>query len=130
MALIKIHARPEKREELINKGVAKSIKLVAAAALNVQSLPTTPSGIETAFIEGIDLVGIDYIIEIIAVERPNQQQIAESFIRGLNQIYPDILFSVYFNNISTRGMANTPRPHGQEAPLTMGQAIKRSKNEV
>ncbi len=130
MALIKIYARPEKHEELVNGGVAKSIKLVVAAALNVQSLPTAPSGIETVFIEGIDLVGIDYIIEIIAVERPNQQQIAESFITGLNQIYPDILFSVYFNNISVRGMANTPRPSRQEAPLTMNQAIKRSKNEV
>ncbi len=89
-------------------------------------VPTTPGSIETVFIEGIDLIGIDYIIEIIAVERPNQQAIAEQFIAGLNQVYPDKLFSVYFNNIGEIGMANTPRPAISNSPITMDEAIKRS----
>ncbi len=126
MALVKIYAKAEKRKELIGH-VAGSVKLVCAAALNVESVPTTPGGIETVFIEGIDLVGIDYILEIIAVERPNQQQIAEDIIHGLNEVYPDTLFSVYFNNIREVGMANTPRQKQEATSITMKEAIERSK---
>jgi hypothetical protein len=108
MALLKIYTRQE-NQELLRTEVSTAIKFVAAASLNVPEVPTTPSNVETVFIEGLDLVGIDYVIEVIALERPDQQEIAEAFIDGMNQIYPDKLFSVFFNNISEKGMANTPR---------------------
>lgn len=127
MALIKVYALQDKREELFS-GVARSIKFVSAAALNVPDMPTTPGSIETVFVEGIDLIGIDYILEIIAVERPNQQQIAQDIIEGLNTVYPHKTFSVYFNLIEESGMANTPRATTSEDELTMEEAIKRSKS--
>lgn len=126
MALIKIYAKPERHDELI-KEVSGVVKLIAAAALNVPEVPTAPSGVEMVFVEGIDLAGIDYIIEIIAVKRANQQAIAEEFIRGLNQVFPSKLFSVYFNNIQEKGMASTPRPVKHEEPISMKEAIERSK---
>jgi hypothetical protein len=70
---------------------------------------TDEASVETVYCEGIDLIGIDYIMEIIAVERPNMQKIVDDIIAGLNKIYPDTKFSVYFNLISKNGMANTPR---------------------
>lgn len=126
MALIKIYTRPEKHDLLVHN-VANEIKLIAGAVLNVPEVPTTPESIEVVYGEGIDLIGIDYIIEIIAVERPSQQQIANNFIDGLKQAYPDILFSVYFNNISEVGMANTPRPSRDSRPITMQQALEKIK---
>ena len=126
MALIKIYTLPENQPALRGR-VAKSVKLVAAAALNVPGVPTSPGSIETVYGKGIDLIGIDYILEIIAVERPNQQKIADTIISGLNQVYPDILFSVYFNNIQEIGMANTPRKTNPSAPITITEAIERSK---
>ena len=129
MALVKIYATLEKRNELIEE-VSGSIKYISAAALNIPEIPTVTSGVETVFAEGIDLVGIDYILEIIAVERPNQQMIAESIIAGLNTVYPDKLFSVYFNNIREVGMAHTPRQKEKGELLTMDEAIKRSKHEI
>lgn len=129
MALIKIYATLEKRDNVVSH-ISHSVKLIASAALNVPEIPTNPSGIETVFIEGVDLVGIDYIVEIIAVERPNQQAIANNFINGLNAVYPKQLFSVYFNNISKVGMANTPRAGVLDEQLTMDEAIQRSKDEI
>ena len=90
-------------------------------------MPTNPGTIETVLVEGIDLVGIDYILEVIAVKRPNQQRIAENIIDGLNRIYPDTFFSVYFNNIQEAGMANTQRESESMKPITMDEAIERSK---
>jgi hypothetical protein len=126
MALIKIYARADKKDELFEV-VSTTIKYVASAALNVPEIPTSPSSVETVFVEAIDIIGIDYIIEIIAVERPNQQQIADKFIAAMNTVYPEVLFSVYFNNISIAGMANTPRVNDNEEPITIEEAIKRSK---
>ena len=126
MALIKVFTQAQNREELFTE-IAKSIKLIVAAALNVDSLPTSPANIETVYVEGIDLIGIEYIIEIIAVERPGQQSIADNFIKGINEVYPDKTFSVYFNNIEEVGMANTPRSSTQEQSITMKEAIKRCK---
>ena len=108
MALIKIYSLPDKKEALI-KGIAKNIKSVVANALNTLEIPTNENSIETVFSEGIDLIGIDYIMEIIAIERLNQQKIADEIISELNKIYPDIKFSVYFNLISEIGMAHTLR---------------------
>ena len=72
-------------------------------------LPTDEGSVETVYGEGIDLIGIDYILEIIAVERPDLQGIADGIVNGLNEIYPDIKFSVFFNLISEIGMAHTVR---------------------
>jgi hypothetical protein len=82
---------------------------VIARALNTSEIPTDENSVETVYCEGIDLIGIDYIMEIIAIERPNLQGIAETIIAELDKIHPDIKFSVYFNLISENGMANTPR---------------------
>ena len=108
MALIKIYSLPDKKVELV-RVVAKDVKKVAALALNTPEVPTNEGSVETVYGEGIDLIGIDYIMEIIAVERPNMQKIGEMIIMELNKIHPKIKFSVYFNLISEQGMANTPR---------------------
>ena len=123
MALIKIYTEPKNLDEL-RAHVARSIKLVAAAALNVPEVETTPGSIETVFCEGLDLIGIDYICEIIAVKRPNEQSIADNFIDGLNQVYPDKLFSVYFVHIDEAGMSNTPRPRTESRPIDMNEAVR------
>ena len=129
MALVKIFTEKENYGDLVDH-VANSVKLVSAAALNVPDLPTTPDGIETVYVEGLDLVGIDYILEIIAVVRPNQQAIAGGIIDGLNQIYPGKLFSVYFVNIAEDGMANTPRPCSESRPISMEEAVNLAKEGV
>ena len=126
MALIKIYTEPNNLNEL-RAHVAQSIKLVAAAALNVPEVEATPGSIETVYTEGLDLIGIDYICEIIAVKRPNEQAIADNFIAGLNQIYPDKLFSVYFVHIDEVGMSNTPRPRTESQPISMNEAIEMAK---
>jgi hypothetical protein len=100
---------------------------VAAAALNVPEVEATPGSIETVYTEGLDLIGIDYICEIIAVKRPNEQAIADNFIAGLNQIYPDKLFSVYFVHIDEVGMSNTPRPRADGRAISMNEAVEVAK---
>lgn len=122
MALIKIYTKKKNLDEL-REHVAHSIKLVAAASLNVPEVETTPGSIETVFCEGIDLIGIDYICEIIAVKRPNEQKIADNFIAGMNRIYPDKLFSVYFVHIDEVGMSNTPRPTAKSRPINIDEAV-------
>lgn len=122
MALIKIYAEQKNVEELRDH-VARSVKLVAAAALNVPEVETTPSSVETVYAEGLDLIGIDYICEVIAVRRPDEQSIADNFIAGLNQIYPGKLFSVYFVHIDEVGMSNTPRQSVPSQPITMEEAV-------
>ena len=126
MALIKIYSLPQNHDDLINH-VARSVKMVCAAALNVEEMPTSTTNIETVYCEAIDIVGIDYILEVIAVERPEQQTIAENIIAGLAQLYPKTLFSVFFNNINERGMANTPRENQEKDYISMDEAVKRSK---
>jgi hypothetical protein len=108
MALVKVYALPGNKLALLSS-VARDIKAVVAQALDTPGIPTDEGSVETVYGEGLDLIGIDYIMEIIAVERPNQQQIAETIIRELNNIHPSVKFSVYFNLISENGMANTPR---------------------
>ena len=66
MALIKIYSERKNLEEL-RKHVANSIKLVASAALNVEGFEATPGSVETVYAEAIDIIGIDYICEIIGV---------------------------------------------------------------
>jgi len=128
MALVKIYTTIQRRQDDSFGFIARAVKRVVAAALNVPSVPTSPDSVETVFIEGIDLIGIDYILEVIAVERPEQQSIAESIIEGLNRIYPEELFSVYFNNISEIGMAHTPRDIKPVEPISMQQAIERCRS--
>ena len=127
MALIKIYALPESRD-LVCDSLALTIKLIGSAALNCHEIPTTPNNVEVVFCEGIDLAGIDYIVEIVACERPNLQKIGDDFIAGLNVVYPDKLFSVYFNIIEETGMANSFRPKKTDKPLTMEEAISISKS--
>jgi len=108
MALVKIYSLAKNKKTLFEH-IARDIKNSVVKALNVPEVPTDENSVETVFCEGIDLVGIDYILEIIAIERPNQQKISNEIIANLNQIYPSTKFSVYFNLISEIGMANTPR---------------------
>lgn len=126
MALIKIYAEADRLPEL-RAHVAQSIKLVGAAALNVPEVETSPGSIETVYSEGLDLIGIDYICEIIGVERPNEQSIAENFIAGLSEIYPDKLFSVYFVHIQEEGMSNTPRQRSNTEPITLDEAVRMAR---
>lgn len=128
MALIKIYSEP-KTEKQIND-IAKTIKLICSAALNCTDIPTKPSQIETTRMIGIDLVGIDYIIEIVACERRNTQEIGKKIIAGLNAVYPDILFSVYFNIIKEEGMASTLRQYPNDNPISMEEAIKICKENI
>ena len=128
MALIKICSE-SKTEKQINE-TAKAIKLICSAALNCADIPTKPSQVETVSVKGVDLVGIDYILEIVACERPNMQEISEKIITGLNAVYPDILFSVYFNIIREQGMASTPRQHPNDKPISIEEAIKVCKEEI
>ena len=123
MALIKIYTKKENYEELFSH-VAKAIKLVGSAVLNFEGFETTPGSVETVYIEAIDIIGIDYICEIIAVRRPDEQSIADNFITGLNQIYPNKLFSVYFVHIDEIGMSNTPRPSSDFRSISMSEAIR------
>lgn len=129
MALIKIYTEQKNIEEL-RRHVARSVKLVAAAALNVPEVKTTPGSVETVYAEGIDLIGIDYICEVIAIQRPDEQAIADSFIKGLNQIYPDKLFSIYFLHIDKIGMSNTPRNSAPGQPITMEIAVEMAKQST
>ena len=108
MALIKIFCQPENKPALIDS-VARDIKRVAARALDSPEVPTDESSVETVFGEGIDLIGIDYILEIIAAMRPSLQTIADKIIADLGQLHPNLKFSLYFNLISETGMAHTPR---------------------
>lgn len=126
MALIKIYAEADRLPEL-RQHVAHSIKLVGAAALSVPGVETTPGHVETVYAEGLDLIGIDYICEIIGVERPNEQKIADKFITGLNAVYPDKLFSVYFVHIQEEGMSNTPRQKVDTRPISMEDAVRMAK---
>lgn len=123
MALIKIYTKKENYKELFSH-VARAVKLVGSATLNVEGFETTPDGVETVYVEAIDIIGIDYICEIIGVKRPDEQAIADNFITGLNQIYPDKLFSVYFVHIDEIGMSNTPRPSSDFRPISMSEAIR------
>ena len=123
MALIKIYTKRENYKELFSH-VARAVKLVGSATLNVEGFETTPDGVETVYVEAIDIIGIDYICEIIAVKRPDEQVIADNFITGLDQIYPDKLFSVYFVHIDEIGMSNTPRPSSDFRSISMNEAIR------
>ena len=123
MALIKIYTKKENYKELFSH-VARAVKLVGSATLNVEGFETTPDGVETVYVEAIDIIGIDYICEIIGVKRPDEQAIADNFITGLNQIYPDKLFSVYFVHIDEIGMSNTPRPSSDFRSISMSEAIR------
>lgn len=123
MALIKIYTKKENYKELFSH-VARAVKLVGSATLNVEGFETTPDGVETVYVEAIDIIGIDYICEIIGVKRPDEQAIADNFITGLNQIYPDKLFSVYFVHIDEVGMSNTPRPSSDVRSISMSEAIR------
>ena len=122
MALIKIYTKKENYDELFSH-VAKAIKLVGSAVLNVEGFETTPGSVETVYIETIDIIGIDYICEIIGVKRPDEQLIADSFITGMNEVYPDKLFSVYFVHIDEIGMSNTPREKGNSSPISLDEAV-------
>ncbi len=122
MALIKIYSEPNKANQL--NEIAKAVKLICAAALNCPEISTKPSQVETVATNGIDLVGIDYILEVICAKRPNMQNIGNNIISGLNSIYPNILFSVYFNIIEVDGMAATSRSLINDKPVTMDEAIK------
>ena len=123
MALIKIYTKKENYKELFSH-VARAVKLVGSATLNVEGFETTPDGVETVYVEAIDIIGIDYICEIIGVKRPDEQAIADNFITGLNQIYPNKLFSVYFVHIDEIGMSNTPRPSSDFRSISMSEAIR------
>lgn len=129
MALLKIYTEPANFERT-REEVAKVIKLISAAALNCPEVPTSPNSVETVLVEGLDLIGIDFIVEIIACKRPGMQKIADEIIDGLNEVYPDLLFSVYFNLIDQDGMANTPRQSVESKVLNMREAIGKSKNTV
>lgn len=129
MALIKIYTEADRLPEL-RQHVARSIKLVGAAALNVPDFETTPGSVETVYGEGLDLIGIDYICEIIGVERPKEQDISDDFIRGLNTIYPEKLFSAYFVHIKESGMSNTPRQRSSAEPITMDEAISLARENL
>jgi hypothetical protein len=129
MALIKIFTRKKNLGEL-KEHVAYSVKMIGAAVLDTPECEAAPSSIETVYVEGLDLVGIDYILEIIAIERENQQKIAELFIKTLHEVYPDKLFSVYFNIISENGMANTPRPELKNQPITIKDAVAASRDRI
>lgn len=122
MALIKIYSKLTRPDQL--PSVAKSIKLVCSAALNCAEVPTSPEQVETIAAEGIDLIGIDYILEVVACKRPKVQKIGDAIIAGLNEVYPDLLFSVYFNLISEQGMAATPRQHQNNNPISMEEAVR------
>ncbi len=121
MALIKIYSESNNFNQL--EAVAKSVKLVCSAALNCSQVPTSPEQIETVAITGIDLIGIDYILEVVACKRPDMQEISDAIIAGMNAVYPDKLFSVYFNIISDQGMSATPRQHPDNNPISMEEAI-------
>ena len=129
MALIKIYTKKENHDELFNH-VARAIKLVGSAALNVEGFETTPGSVETVYVEAIDIIEIDYICEIIGVKRPDEQSIADNFIAGMNEVYPDKLFSVYFVHIDEVGMSNTPRAGGGSKPISIDEAIRFSKEIV
>ena len=126
MALIKIYTKKENYKELFSH-VARAVKLVGSATLNVEGFETTPDGVETVYVEAIDIIGIDYICEIIGVKRPDEQAIADNFITGLNQIYPNKLFSVYFVHIDEVGMSHTPRSSGNSRPISMNEAVVLAK---
>ena len=126
MALLKIYSLVQNRAKVLSE-IGNAIKIIGSAALNCETIPTSPAQIETVYVEGVDLIGIDYIIEIIACERPHMQQIADDFIFCLNAVYPGVKFSVYFNLIKAEGMANTLRAKQSEAPLTLEQAVERAR---
>ena len=129
MALIKIYTKKENQDELVSH-VARAIKLVGSAALNVEGFETTPGGVETAYVEAIDIIEIDYICEIIGVKRPDEQSIADNFIAGMNEVYPDKLFSVYFVHIDEVGMSNTPRKQSECSTISLEEAVRQSLARV
>lgn len=105
-----------------------AIKLICSAGLKCPEIPTSPDKIETAYIEGIGLAGIDFIIEITAIERPNLHEVSQKIIAGLNTVYPNQIFSVYFNLIQEKGLAHTPRSANNDKPLTIEEAVRISKS--
>ena len=129
MALIKIYTKKENQDELVSH-VARAIKLVGSAALNVEGFETSPGSVETVYVEAIDIIEIDYICEIIGVKRPDEQSIADNFIAGMNEVYPDKLFSVYFVHIDEVGMSNTPRKQSECSTISLEEAVRQSLARV
>ena len=128
MALIKIYSLALNKE-FVRNNLTQSLRLIGSAVLNCPEIPTTPSSIEVIYCEGIDLAGIDYIIEIVACKRPNLQKISDNLISALNAVYPKILFSVYFNLIEEAGMTSSPRIKSTEKAISTEEAIDIAKSK-
>jgi hypothetical protein len=60
-------------------------------------------------------------------KRPNLSSIGNNIISWLSVVYPEILFSVYFNIITTEEMASTPRQQINDALISMDKAVSLSK---
>lgn len=127
MALLKIYSLPG-NQKLIKENLGRTLKLISSAVLNCSEIPTCPDDIELVFGEAIDLSGIDFIIEIVACKRPDLQKRSMDLIKGLNTIYPNKLFSVYYNLIEEEGMANTPRSKKDNKTLSLDEAIALSRD--
>lgn len=82
------------------------------------------------FISSIDRSGLIIFWRLLQLSGQNQQQIAEYIIHGLNEVYPDTFFSVYFNNIQEVGMANTPRQKQKATSITMEEAMRGARDEI
>ncbi len=127
MALIKIHAEAERLPEL-RAHVAMSIKLIGAAALNSPVMSATLSSTRTAYVEAFDLTGIDYMVEIIGLKRPDEQKIADAIVAGLKEVYPDAWFYVYFMHNDEDGMSSSRDSELRDDGISMDEAIELAKS--
>jgi len=129
MALIKIYTENKNREEVLR--VAKVAKMISAAALNCDAIPTGLNMVETVLGgEGLDLVDIDYTFEIIVARgRNNESKAAKDIASGLSKIFPNKYFHVYFIVHDDTMLAEMPHQEKADVFLTMDEAIELARKE-
>ena len=133
MALFEIYYNDQIKADLVEV-VFESARIIGSAILNEPpKFITRPSNVEIAPVAAWKLKeksGIDFIIAITAVEgRSQPDRRATEFVSKLNELFPELKFSVFYRYIFELGMMATQRePFGDE-PLTIDEAMKAMKGK-
>jgi hypothetical protein len=128
MALFEVYY-DEKIDGNLCERVFESARLVGSAVLNEPpEFTTKPSNVEIVPIMAWKLKeksGIDFIIAITAVEgRSDPEKRAETLIKTMNKVFPELKFSTFYRYVSETGMMATSREDFNDKPLTLDEALK------
>lgn len=133
MALFEIYYNDNIERDLL-ENLFESVRIVGSAILNEPPKFTTrPSNVEIAPIAAWKLKeksGIDFIIAITAVEgRSRPEERAADLVNKLNELFPELKFSVFYRYIFESGMMATPREALGDEPLALDEAMRFSKEK-